>query len=584
MNQLDPNIINRLPFSREEDLRLWEGYKKFGKKWVEISMKSFQSTRPENQIKTRWYSAAFKKFISNSFGHDAYSGCKASKGENKLGVAYVEAKPNIDHTTFGCHFSREEDLCLWEGYKKFVDHTTFGCRFSWEEDLCLWEGYKKFGKKWVEISMKAFHSTRSENQIKSRWYSASFKKFVSSNKFGPDAYSGCKASLNEERRKRDEDKKAAMIAAMAVERKRKQKHEQEERRKRDEDKKAAIAARTVKQKGKREHEQEERRKQEHGQEKRRNETQRHSCVEGIVKENQKGKTLYSREGIMKLVQDAFSKMNVTDVNRVIVYADACGVFGHSSDQMVRNSGQKCFILDKIQPISKHETYRIDRIQSGADCDHNLGVKFHSPIIHSNCKIESNGQSIMNNFIIIIFFSNENGFGSTVGTESSSLHGRPFGVGISDLNADIQKATVRKSQAATLQELNTSAGIEETKVALYNNFLQVKSNAIIAYHNLFKMQADNTLIEASRWSEDSNRRYVSASDKNERLIKLNPNSEIESQLQYVNTNHEELKNTLPIKNWKHNYGTTPIYFKRRGRFLDLLLSEIKVNGYCMCWGP
>ena len=73
VNQLDPNI-NRLPFSREEDLRLWDGYKKFGKKWVEISMKLFQSTRPENQIKNRWYSASFKKFISNSFGSDAYSG------------------------------------------------------------------------------------------------------------------------------------------------------------------------------------------------------------------------------------------------------------------------------------------------------------------------------------------------------------------------------------------------------------------------------------------------------------------------------------------------------------------------------
>ena len=73
VNQLDPNI-NRLPFSREEDLRLWDGYKKFGKKWVEISMKLFQSTRPENQIKNRWYSASFKKFISIWFGPDAYSG------------------------------------------------------------------------------------------------------------------------------------------------------------------------------------------------------------------------------------------------------------------------------------------------------------------------------------------------------------------------------------------------------------------------------------------------------------------------------------------------------------------------------
>ena len=148
--------------------------------------------------------------------------------------------------------------------------------FNCEEDLCLWEGYKKLGTKWAEISRSKsfFNSTRSENQIKGRWYSPSFKQFIS-NEFDPDAYSGCKASKGtvvvilfdydqcrifhhkreheqEERRKRDEDKKAA-IAAMTVERKQKWEHEQEERRKRDEDKKAAIAARTVERKRKREH-------------------------------------------------------------------------------------------------------------------------------------------------------------------------------------------------------------------------------------------------------------------------------------------------------------------------------------------
>ena len=161
VNQLDPNI-NRLPFSREDDLLLWEGQKKFGTKWAEISRSKsfFNYTRSPNQINTRWYSPPFKKFISNSFGPDAYSGCKASKGKDELGVANIEAEPNINRLPFNC-----------------------------EEDLCLWEGYKKFGNKWFEISTKTFHSTRSEIQIKRRWYSAPFKKFIS-NSFGPDAYSG----------------------------------------------------------------------------------------------------------------------------------------------------------------------------------------------------------------------------------------------------------------------------------------------------------------------------------------------------------------------------------------------------------
>ena len=80
VNHLNPNI-NHLPFSREDDLLLWEGHKKLGKRWVEISTKSFNSTRSENHIKNRWYSASFKKFISNEFGPDAYSGGK-SKGKD----------------------------------------------------------------------------------------------------------------------------------------------------------------------------------------------------------------------------------------------------------------------------------------------------------------------------------------------------------------------------------------------------------------------------------------------------------------------------------------------------------------------
>lgn len=72
VNYLNP-AINHLPFNREDDLRLWEGHKRLGKRWVEISVKVFNSTRSENHIKNRWYSAAFKKFIANEFGPNAYA-------------------------------------------------------------------------------------------------------------------------------------------------------------------------------------------------------------------------------------------------------------------------------------------------------------------------------------------------------------------------------------------------------------------------------------------------------------------------------------------------------------------------------
>jgi hypothetical protein len=73
VNHLNPNI-NHLPFSKDDDLLLWEAHLKLGKRWVEIATKYFKSSRSENHIKNRWYSASFKKFISNEFGPDAYTG------------------------------------------------------------------------------------------------------------------------------------------------------------------------------------------------------------------------------------------------------------------------------------------------------------------------------------------------------------------------------------------------------------------------------------------------------------------------------------------------------------------------------
>ena len=72
VNHLNPNI-NCLPFSRKDNLLLWESHKKFGNRWAEISKNSFNSSRINQHIQNCWNSASFKKFISNEFGPNAYS-------------------------------------------------------------------------------------------------------------------------------------------------------------------------------------------------------------------------------------------------------------------------------------------------------------------------------------------------------------------------------------------------------------------------------------------------------------------------------------------------------------------------------
>lgn len=59
INKLDPNI-NRLKFSKEEDLFIIRKWKEIGPKWQQIS-KDFQG-RSENMIKNRFYSHLKKKF------------------------------------------------------------------------------------------------------------------------------------------------------------------------------------------------------------------------------------------------------------------------------------------------------------------------------------------------------------------------------------------------------------------------------------------------------------------------------------------------------------------------------------------
>lgn len=84
VNYLNP-AINHLPFSRDDDLQLWRGHEDLGKRWVEISVKVFHSTRSENHIKNRWYSAAFKKFVAKEFGADAYFDAKQAQDGDEGG-------------------------------------------------------------------------------------------------------------------------------------------------------------------------------------------------------------------------------------------------------------------------------------------------------------------------------------------------------------------------------------------------------------------------------------------------------------------------------------------------------------------
>ena len=115
--------------------------------------------------------------------------------------------------------------------------------------------------------------------------------------------------------------------------------------------------------------------------------------------------------------------------------------------------------------------------------------------------------------------------------------------------------------ATLQLLSSSAGIQETSVALYNNFEQLKSNAIIVNQNKDNKHTVNTVIKACPKSDSC--KIVSAYNINERLIKFDLTSAIQAQLDHVNNNYEQLKSTfyhkqVEEKQWKwHKY-----IFKRR----------------------
>jgi hypothetical protein len=76
--------------------------------------------------------------------------------------------------------------------------------------MLLWNAYQELGARWVDVSTKYFKSQRSENQIKNRWNSARFKKFVTE-EIDPNAKTGATWSV----RKDDQRKRQASSSLLS---------------------------------------------------------------------------------------------------------------------------------------------------------------------------------------------------------------------------------------------------------------------------------------------------------------------------------------------------------------------------------
>ena len=83
-------MLNANP--HDEDMKLWKGHIEYGSKWTLIGTKVFYCTRSELQVKNRWYSAAFKKFVANEIGADAYENAHKYH-ENYLGQKMQSLPP-----------------------------------------------------------------------------------------------------------------------------------------------------------------------------------------------------------------------------------------------------------------------------------------------------------------------------------------------------------------------------------------------------------------------------------------------------------------------------------------------------------
>lgn len=143
----------QVEWSLDDDKLLWAARQDLGNKWEDISTQRFEGRMSDNHVKNRWYSAAFKKFVAKEYGSDAYQNAKIGR----------------------------------RGAQSQVDWTS-------ADDLLLWQCHQEMGNKWDVIAKERFKDDPrgiNENQVKNRWYSAPFKKFVAE-EFGPDAHRNAK--------------------------------------------------------------------------------------------------------------------------------------------------------------------------------------------------------------------------------------------------------------------------------------------------------------------------------------------------------------------------------------------------------
>lgn len=62
-NLLNPKL-NKMPFSKDEDVRLYEGLRENGQKWTTISKDFFNDTRSDIQLKNRFKTVSFQQFYA----------------------------------------------------------------------------------------------------------------------------------------------------------------------------------------------------------------------------------------------------------------------------------------------------------------------------------------------------------------------------------------------------------------------------------------------------------------------------------------------------------------------------------------
>ena len=223
-------IAPPIGWDHEMDMKLWNTQNELGNRWKDIAAKMGKTDQKNvEQIKSRWYSDKFKEFVANEFGKTAYKTAHINGKQERAG-----ARPQVDWT-------EEDDVILWQArqdhgnkwenisteifknrihenhvknrwysqaFKKFVakeygpnayQNAKIGRRgataqINWtqEGDMLLWKTHEAIGNKWSEMTEMHFKAMGiNENQVKNRWYSAPFKKFVAE-EFGPDAHRNAK--------------------------------------------------------------------------------------------------------------------------------------------------------------------------------------------------------------------------------------------------------------------------------------------------------------------------------------------------------------------------------------------------------